>query len=64
MDNEQLEMLKEDLIEVQVDHPTRLQAAYTATRITDAITDLAQDIATKAVEEHATSYKHDMREGY
>ncbi|KKK89773.1 hypothetical protein LCGC14_2729760 [marine sediment metagenome] len=58
MDNEQLEMMKEDLIAVQMSRPTRLEAARIANRVTDAIADMAKGIAEKAVEEHLTCDLH------
>ena len=67
MDNERLELLKQDLISLHFNRysgPTREEIEIIVTNSIDAITDMAKDIVEKAIEEHATSYKHDMREGY
>ncbi len=64
MDNEQLELLKEDLIAIQMGRPTRLEAERIATRVTDAISDMAQDIATKILSEHCETFDHDYKEEY
>ena len=62
MDN--YELLKEDLVQAAIRHHTRAEAEVLANRVVDLITDMAKEIAEKAVEEHATSYIHDVRERY
>ena len=64
MDNEQLELLKEDLITIQMGRPTRLETERIVTRVTDAISDMAQDIATKILNEHYETFDHDYKEEY
>ena len=61
---EAYDLLKEDLTQAVMRHHTRAEAEVLAGRIIDLIADMAKEIAEKAVEEHATSYKHDMREDY
>ena len=58
------ELLKEDLVQVALRHHTRVEAEVLAHRLADLIADTAKEIAEKAVEEHATSYKHDIRDRY
>lgn len=61
---ETYDLLKEDLVQAAIRHHTKVEAEVLAGRVVDLITDMAKEIAEKAVEEHATSYKHDMRERY
>ncbi len=60
MDNEQLELLKEELVLIQISRTTRVNAEVVATRILDSITDLAQDIAEKILMEQCSTYDHDF----
>jgi len=61
---ETYDLLKEDLVQAAMRHHTREEAEVLAGRVVDLIADMAKEIAEKAVEEHATCYLHDMREGY
>ena len=64
MNMETYDLLKEDLVQAAIRHHSRAEAEVLAGRVVDLITDMAKEIAEKAVEEHSTCYLHKIREEY
>ena len=58
MNTEHLELLKEDLVTIQLGRPDRKEAEIMATRIVDSITDLAKQMAEEIMDEHNQRREH------
>ncbi len=64
MNTEQLELLKEDLVAIQLGRPDRKEAEIMTARIVDSITDLAKQLAEEVMEEHDRRFQHEFKEAY
>ena len=67
MDNEQLELLKQQLTSLHYNlysGPTREEIEIIVNNSIDAIADIAEDVATKILIEHCSTFDHIMGEKY